>query len=438
MASAPWTSLPASRSFDAFARDLLASCYVSDPWAYSRRRFDERPLVLDEAFYRRVVTLGDDIGALYNELAQVVWDDPSLLDDFYGMTPYQKAMWLASGGQWHGFARMDAFWCEGDRLLVCELNADTPSGQSDIVAASMALAPHHPELHDVNAAYMPRLVEMTQAWWAARCPDAGPPRTVGIIYPTDLPEDVALVRLYERTFEAMGCRVVLGSPYNLQKRSDGGVAMFDVPIDIVWRHYKTDWWGERLSVHADAPVIPDTEPLEQTLWLLEAEQAGKLLIINPFGALVAQDKRSLALMWEHRDRFSAAAQRTIEAHIPPTYRLETVGLDRLKAERERWVLKSDFGCETDEVTLGRLALDAWWHEELDGCTPGRWVVQEAFDVAADDEGREANIGVYLIGGTTSGLYIRFAGRGEPTTHGATVATPFLNRRPDGRTLGEPG
>lgn len=212
--------------------------------------------------------------------------------------------------------------------------------------------------------------------------------------------------------------------------------MFDVPLDIVWRHYKTDWWGERHSVHADAPPIPDVEPLEETLWLLEAEQKGKLLVINPFGAIVAQDKRSLALMWEQKHRFSPSAQRTIENHIPETWRLETIGVDRLKAEREQWVLKSDYGCETDEVTLGRLALDAWWHHELDGCEPGRWVAQRAFDVAPDAEGREANLGIYLIGGTTSGLYIRFSRRGEPTTHGATVATPFVYRRSEGRLTRE--
>ena len=205
--------------------------------------------------------------------------------------------------------------------------------------------------------------------------------------------------------------------------------MFDTPLDVVWRHYKTDWWGERERVHRDAPEIPDTAPLEQTLWLLEAERAGKLLVINPFGSIIAQDKRSLALMWEHKDRFSEAAQATIEAHIPRTYRLETIGRDRLKAERTRWVLKSDYGCETDEVTLGRLALDAWWHAELDGAVTGRWIVQEAFDVAPDLEGREANIGIYLIGGTTSGLYIRLARSEEPTTHGAVVATPFIRHDP---------
>lgn len=432
MLTPPWTFDAPALPFGAFAQQLLGSCYVSDPWAYSTRRFDERPLVLATPFYERLLALGDAIGALYDEVARVVWDDPSLLDSFYRLTPYQRSMWLGSGGQWHGFARMDAFHCTGDRLLVCELNADTPSGQSDVVACSVAHGARYPELLDVNAQYLDRLEAMVRGWWSARAPEQ-PLRAVGIIYPTDLPEDVALVRLYQRRFEAMGCRVVLGSPYNVQRRSDGGVAMFDTPLDLVWRHYKTDWWGERERVHLDAPEISDTEPLEQTLWLLEAERAGKLLVINPFGSIIAQDKRSLALMWEYKDRFSEAAQATIEAHIPPTYRVETIGRERLKSERTRWVLKSDYGCETDEVTLGRLALDAWWHGELDGAVAGRWVVQEAFEVAKDLEGREANIGIYLIGGTTSGLYIRLASNDEPTTHGAVVATPFI--RNETKTLG---
>ena len=74
------------------------------------------------------------------------------------------------------------------------------------------------------------------------------PLTVGIVYPTELTDDLSVIELYARWFEARGARVVLGSPFNLRPDGQGGVAMFGVSCSVIWRHYKTDWWGERRTV----------------------------------------------------------------------------------------------------------------------------------------------------------------------------------------------
>ena len=77
--------------------------------------------------------------------------------------------------------------------------------------------------------------------------------------------------------------------------------MFGVPVDLIIRHYKTDWWGERLGVWRDAEPYPDAEPLmPQLRLLLEAEYAGRVTIVNPFGAVLSQNKLSLAFMWEEQ------------------------------------------------------------------------------------------------------------------------------------------
>jgi hypothetical protein len=222
-----------------------------------------------------------------------------------------------------------------------------------------------------------------------------------------MPEDLSMIRLYRDALSAAGSRVVLGAPFNLAARADGGVALFDEPIDVLVRHYKTDWWGERESPWDDEAPPPDAEPLAEELALvLAAEAAGRLAILNPFGAVLTQNKRSYAFLWEERARFSAADRAAIERTIPPTYRLETLDPVRLRAERERWVLKSDYGCEGAEVILGVDAESAVWEASLAHARPGRWIAQERFTPRRDERGEATNYGVYLIAGRAAGFFAR--------------------------------
>src|SRR5262249_59369248 len=74
---------------------------------------------------------------------------------------------------------------------------------------------------------------------------------IGIVYPTEITEDLSMVRLYAELFAERGCRVALGSPYNLGRAPDGRLALLGTPVDVVVRHYKTDWLGEREPVWLD-------------------------------------------------------------------------------------------------------------------------------------------------------------------------------------------
>lgn len=409
---------------------LQDTCLVCDPYVYGRARFLAEPLYLTEGFRDGIYRASADVGALFESLSRLLLDEPELYEAFYTPTPYQRAMWLVSGGAWHVFARLDVFWCNG-AFQVCEINADTPSGQSDIVACSSVFASRgaYADGADPNADYERLFMQSVDAVFRSQVADR-PYGRVGIVYPTDLPEDMALVQLYGDWFRAAGCDVILGSPYNVTKRPDGGVAVFGMPVDVILRHYKTDWWGEREPGRDDDAPYLDPDPLEQAVWLLEAERAGRVAIVNPFGAIVPQDKRSMAFFWEHIDRFTPSEQATIRAHIPETYVLETIGADRLLRERTEWVLKSDFGCEAEEVFVGRDLIDADWHDAVTHAYPRRWVAQRAFEATPIGESDAvdapvANFGVYLVGGTPAGLYVRLAPANEPTGHGAVVATPVV-------------
>ena len=109
--------------------------------------------------------------------------------------------------------------------------------------------------------------------------------------------------------------------------------MFGEPLDLVIRHYKTDWWGEREVVWSDADPYLDPDPLDKPLrLLLEAEYNGRVTVVNPFGAVATQNKLSLAMMWEMIERFSPPSRRWIRRYIPETYRLTQVNRSDIAAQ----------------------------------------------------------------------------------------------------------
>src|SRR5215467_13673907 len=115
-------------SYGDFARMLYGTGIISDPWLGGKERFQLRPASLSESQAEQLRTAAERVGLIYHELSEIVIRHPELLDQFFNLTPWQKAMWLASEGRWHGIARVDLFICADGHVRACEMNSDTPSG----------------------------------------------------------------------------------------------------------------------------------------------------------------------------------------------------------------------------------------------------------------------------------------------------------------------
>jgi glutathionylspermidine synthase len=421
-------ALPA-QSYDAFARRVVADGVILDPWLDGEPRLCAEPLVLEPDEHRALLRVGDEVAELYEEACRLVDDDPVLLDEFFGLTPVQKLMWNASRPLWHGIARADVF-VTSEGHAITELNCDTPTGEAEAVVLGRLARAEREDLLDPNASLQERFSAMVEIM-LDQLVDGPAPRRIGIVYPTEFTEDLSVIRLYRRWLEAGGFEVVLGSPYNLGAVPDGTRAtLFGQPVSAVLRHYKTDGWGERASAWDDetlADALPLARPLEIAL---RASVERQTVIINPFGAVVPQNKRIMALMWEHVHRFSTRGRGLIERYVPWTSRVETLHAERLLADREGWVLKSDYGAEGDEVVIGRETDEATWAASLVHARPGRWVAQRWFEARPDARpgaaGQPLNYGVFLIGGESCGLYVR---RQAGATDDRAVSVPVLVRQP---------
>ncbi len=419
-----------SAAAESLERRLLAGGLVGDPFYDGSPRFREAPVVISEAAYAEMGRVAARLVEVHDEAARLVAEDDELLDSFFDLSPCQKLMWQASAPFWHGYARADIFETRTG-FVACELNSDTPTGHAETLALSEVSRASHegPEGHLFcpNRELSRRTLDMICGYAESRL-GRDHPRTAGIVYPTDLTEDLPLVRLLDGWLASRGYRTVTGSPYNVSQAADGRVALFDEPCSVLLRHYKTDWWGERVPVWKGDPPFDDPFPLARALEVCaRAELAGKSVVVNPFGAVLTQNKRMLAFLWENQDDLSEESSAFVRAHLPETLRLESVHPAMLSVERTSWVLKSDYGCEGDEVVCGWDLTQDEWDRAIALALPGRWVAQRRFEPVTDASGESVNYGVYVVAGEPAGLYTRV--QTGSTDRGARSAPAFVRRSP---------
>ncbi|HHO50839.1 MAG TPA: hypothetical protein ENK18_08160 [Deltaproteobacteria bacterium] len=407
-------------SYTDFARRLLASGVVPDPWCDGRPRFRPEPVVLSAERARAIEAAGVAAVELHQAAFELCEDDPGLIDSFLCLTPVQRLMWQASLPWWHGIARADVFETEDGQIKVCELNSDTPTGQPEAVVLGRLAVEDHPGRIDPTARLQEHFVSCVEGY-ARTVVDPEHPRVIGLIYPTELTEDLHMVQLMHQWLEATGWPVVLGSPFNLGRDASGAVTLMGERITVAFRHYKTDWWSERLPAWDDEDPFDDPLPLAAELdLLLSAQHARRCVILNPFGSVLTQNKRTMALLWELQARLSPEHRELLHRYIPETRRLDAVHPEQIVAEREQWVLKSDYGAEGEEVVVGRHTEPGEWALAIEHAIPERFVVQRCFVPARDPDGWSLNLGPWVVAGRSAGIYGRLQ-RGPTDGEALSVA-----------------
>ncbi len=411
-------------TFDDFAKRIVDLRLINDPWFDGAPRFAQAPAILTPADERALLDAGEDLAAVFDEAVALLIDDDDQRRAFLSLTPTQELMLQASGGLWHGVARADVFVTE-DGLQVTELNSDTPTGEPEAIVLGRLGAEDAPSLRDATATLPSRLAGLWRRLHDGVVDNAaGQPKVAAIIYPTEFTEDLSLVRLYRQILEESGWRVVLGSPFNIALDDDGFIDLFGERPTLILRHYKSDWFSERESVWLGekmADAAPLTGPLQA---LLTAQSNGRCVVVNPFGAIAAQNKRVMAFCWERIHRFSVSAQQAIQRLIPYTARLETMHEMQLRADKNRWVIKSNYGAEGDEVIIGRRTDESTWEETITKARPGAFIVQRYFQPKADEHGIVQNHGVFVVGGEACGIYTR---RDSGFTDASALSVPTMVR-----------
>ncbi len=396
-------------------------------------RMSTDALVLPDKFVQRLYACAESFVRSIDELCAYVAEHPDLLESVFGFDARQIAMWNLAGLQWAGLARADVFSDADGTLSVVELNSDTPSGIDEALVLDAWMTERFAGLRALND-------QLAERWLRAVLGEL--PNTalnVALVYPTDLPEDLGLLEIFRRWLESRHCTVYYCSPHQLRLDEEEFCCLGDTRINLIVRHYKTDWWfaarnvwkNENSIENETDTTLQNSEDLHAPLSVVaHALAASKLRVVNSFATLLTQNKLCMALLHELKEHFSVQSREFIEAHLPFSVRCTTQLCNQLGAEKDRWVLKSEYGCEGAETIVGAECSNEEWERCLKLIVPERWIAQEYKHFERDEDGCQTNYGVYLVEGVASGLYVR---RSTVATSNAALVQPAVRRRTLDRT-----
>jgi hypothetical protein len=352
-------------------------CALADPVRLPRRELDE------------VAALSERFARLLDRTIQIVLADPALLAS-YRFAPALRRMIAAerelpapSGPV--TLARYDAFRTPSGWMF-SEFNCDVPGGVHEAAGLNDLIGGDPARFRVV-----PLLTD-------ALCASSVRP-TVAVCYASGYGEDLEQCQFLRRAWNRQGIPAVLCNPQNLV--FDGrSLTAFGHPVDVVYRFFPGEWMAQ-------------LENLEE---ILAATRSGCFRMINGFSSLVAQSKKTMALWHERPDLLTAEERDLVARHVPRTESFRLGAIDRYRRERERLVVKRQFGRIGEEVLMGCFCDDDEWADWLGwpASEPEQWIVQERFDNLPVEVGGETLFGCfgpYVVAGRFAGSYTRLAGDG---------------------------
>jgi hypothetical protein len=359
-------------------------CPLAQPVRLPRRELEE------------VASLSERFSLLLERTIDLVLADPALLDR-YGFSPEMRRM-IASEPTPRPpvvLSRYDAFRTPRGWQFA-EFNCDVPGGIHEGAGLNDLILGDPSKFRVV-----PLLTE-------ALCTDRVSP-VVAVCYASGYGEDLEQCQFLRRAWNRTGVQAILCNPGNLV--FDGrALRVFGEKVDAVYRFFPGEWMAQ----------VPNLEAI------LEAYREGLFRMINPFSSLIAQSKKTMAVWHENPGLFDPAERELILRHVPRTTSFQLAEMDRYRADRERLVVKRQFGRVGEEVLMGIACLDDEWAQWLKwpASEPEQWIVQDRFESLPVDGGGgplHGCFGPYVVAGRFGGFYTRLSGDGFITYDALTAA-----------------
>lgn len=357
------------------------------------------PIRLPKSELDELASLSERFAKLLEKTIDLVLRDPALLA-FYRFNPLLRRMIESEVRRLPiALARYDAFRTPGGWRF-SEFNCDVPGGVHEGAGLNDLIGGDRSRF---------RVVELLTE---SVCRETVRP-TVAVCYASGYAEDLEQCQFLRREWNRVGIRAILCNPENLVWNGRD-LRAFGERIDLVYRFFPVEWLQEVENFDA----------------LLSAARSGGLPMINGFTAMIPQSKKTMAFWHERIDLFDAGEQELIRAHVPRTETFRVAELDRYRRDRDRLVVKRQFGRIGEEVLMGSHCTDDEWADWLGwpASEPEQWIVQERFDnlpIPVDGETLYGCFGPYVVDGRFAGLYNRFARDGFIAFNalvGAVVAT----------------
>jgi glutathionylspermidine synthase len=377
--------------FAELLRALRFRHYKWDTYACGACLILPQAIVLSRRTHEQVVAAVEAIDRALRRFEQRVRSDRHVLrrlaipDALHGIIAAEREETLQ-------IARYDLFPCADGRWMVSEFNEDVPGGYNEAVIPSLLGAP------PAGTSWEGDLRRSFTAAFAAH-------ERVAFLYATAFSEDLQHMLILEKWLREEGHGTVLGSPAHLHRRWRRPHVLGE-RVDAAFRFFPGEWMPALDNLDAWQRLGPG------------------LPMMNPLHRLVRQSKTMFAL-W--REGAGADDRALIDRHCPRTLPFEGCGPERLREEREAWVIKRAFGRMGDSVVIGALATPKQWDAAIAEAArrPHEHCVQERFDavpLAFGERMLYPALGAFIVNGRFAGYYSRAAATPVTTHDAAHVAT----------------
>jgi glutathionylspermidine synthase len=384
-----------------YLHDAALSALIYDNTVAGEPYLALNALEIEPSALRRLIAATEILGRAFARAARAVQRDREALEDL-GF-PWAVAEILQQEPVLPVISpvgRFDFLLDQDGEWRVLEYNSDTPSGVRETIGAERLIWQRR--LRGSGYRRLGRSLASRLRRSFARLLAEAPRnvRRLGLVTDAGYAEDLAQLVFLRELLAGVVPEIVLGDIENLSIRR-GRVYVLDRQVQALYRLYPV----ERLY---GQPQFPG---------LMEAAVAGRVLLLNPVAALLAQDKALMAWMWarRHAELFPPEEQAALVRHLPETYLIGdlTEGFDR-----REFVLKEFFGREGEEIYFGDVVSDEDWERARGWRT---FVVQRLVtsqvveDVVLDEQGwalvpKVPCVGSFLVDGRAAGLYVRLGER----------------------------
>jgi len=383
--------------------ELRFKYYKWDVYVNGSLKIIPESIVLSEAEHNMIVQTAESLSSILRTTESKIKNDALLLNKL--AIPREVITLMQEESDYKTqLARYDFFLTDSGKWQLSEFNDDVPGGFNDAIGIPELLRQTVPK-------YSNGTLSPGNCFADSFLKAVSTSGVVALMYATAYAEDMQHMLILKKLLEERGQECVMCSPSHLiSKRKKAYID--DREISSIIRFYPGEWFAKLDNLRH---------------W--QAQISG-LKMFNPFTRLISQSKMIFCFL-KNNSLLSLEDQNLVDACLPDTFYFDEKDQQKLRDEKDSWVLKDAFGRMGDTVYVGKLLSDSAWDKALKAAAKksARFLVQKFFKVKPLQFGcgqLYPAVGAYVINGRFAGYYSRASAKPFLTHEAFYVPTLVRN------------
>lgn len=361
------------------------------------------PYYIDDKLFNQMNGYANTLHQLVMRIIQKVIEKPNEFPFIMGEFPNkERILSLKCPVLPFFWVRYDAFIREKGGVFFSEFNYDKPCAQREILISD-DLNPYNNPNSEFKRIFCENFYEICSPFLKKK-----EKITVAFLVSPAHDEEMHITHLFMDILKSESIHFLMVSTDNLYVEDDK-LKAFETGIDILFRLYPTE-------------CLFHIEDIEK---ILNLHEDGKIQIVNDPRAIIGQTKALFAYLWklaqENSEFLLTAEKEAIMKSIPYTCLYSEFDLQRLKENKDDYVIKAVFGRYSEQVYIGNMFSADEWLEVIEYVNESEelHIVQEFCEIKREKvlrfkedayvyENAFGNFGIYISKDKVCGSCIRWS------------------------------